>query len=78
MNYRRFLIYNVTGGVAWIFIFTLAGYFFGNIPAVEENFSLVIFAIIGVSVLPMLYEYVKSRREKNKVDEAVAAEGESV
>ncbi len=77
MDYRRFIIYNVVGGVTWIFLFTLAGYFFGNIPAVEENFSLVIFAIIGLSVLPMLYEYVKSRREKNKAEEAVATEGAS-
>ena len=62
MNYPRFLFYNVTGGIAWICIFVWAGYFFGNIPTVEKHFELVIFAIIGLSVLPMVWEYLKGRR----------------
>lgn len=62
MNYGRFLFYNVTGGVVWITLFVWAGYFFGNIPAVEKNFELVIFAIIGLSVVPMVIEYWKERK----------------
>ena len=66
MNYGRFLSYNVIGGFIWIFSFTLAGYFFGNIPFVQNNFKLVILAIILVSVSPMVYEYLKSKKNKNK------------
>ena len=62
MSYAKFILYNVVGGVAWIAIFVWAGYFFGTIPAVEKNFELVIFAIIGLSVLPMVIEYLKQRR----------------
>ena len=62
MHYPRFLFYNVTGGVAWITLFVWAGYFFGNIPTVEKHFELVIFAIIGLSVVPMVIEYWKERR----------------
>ncbi len=62
MDYPRFLFYNVTGGIAWITLFVWAGYFFGNIPAVEKNFELVIFAIIGLSVVPMIVEYWKERK----------------
>jgi membrane-associated protein len=59
MTYRRFLAYNVIGGVAWVSGFLFAGYWFGNIPWVKANFSSVILAIIVVSVLPMVYEYVR-------------------
>lgn len=62
MNYPRFLMYNVVGGVLWIAIFVWLGYFFGNIPAVEKNFELVIFAIIGLSIVPMILEYWKERK----------------
>ncbi len=62
MNYSTFLFYNVVGGVIWVTIFTLTGYFFGNIPAVKENFSLVILVIVALSVVPMVLEYVKHRR----------------
>jgi len=51
MRYRWFLTYNVIGGCLWIIAFTLAGYFFGGLPIVKENFSLVIYAIIGISML---------------------------
>jgi membrane protein DedA with SNARE-associated domain len=59
MTYRRFLVYNVVGGVAWVTGFLLAGYWFGNIPWVKQNFSAVILAIIFVSVLPMFFEYFR-------------------
>lgn len=62
MTYGKFLTYNIVGGVIWIALFVAAGYFFGNIPTVEKNFELVIFAIIGLSVLPMVFEYVKARK----------------
>lgn len=61
MSYGRFITYNVVGGVMWVGIFVFAGYFFGNIPFVKHNFSLVILAIIIISVLPGLYEFAKER-----------------
>jgi membrane-associated protein len=64
MQYSRFLAYNVVGGVVWVALFTLAGYFFGNLPAVQRNFKLVILAIIIVSVLPIVWEWVRARRER--------------
>lgn len=66
MNYGKFLLYNVVGGIAWIAIFTYAGYFFGEIPIVKRNFTLVIFAIIIISVLPMIYEFWRARMEGQK------------
>lgn len=62
MNYGYFLTYNVVGGVAWIAILTFAGYFFGQITFVKNNFEIVVIAIILISVLPMIFEYVRSRR----------------
>jgi membrane-associated protein len=61
MSYPRFAMFNVVGAIVWIFGFTLAGYFFGNIPAVKKNFTLVILAIIFVSVLPAVIEFLKAR-----------------
>jgi membrane-associated protein len=63
MSYGRFLFYNVTGGVIWIVLFVAAGYWFGNIPIVKRNFTLVILAIIFLSVLPAVVEYWRARRE---------------
>lgn len=66
MHYDTFVLYNVIGGIIWVTAFTLAGYFFGNIPAVQHNFTLVVLGIIGISVLPMIFEFIKSKREKAK------------
>lgn len=66
MSYSHFITYNVVGGIIWTALFTFAGYFFGNIPFVKENFELVIPAIILISVLPMVYEFVKARAEKKQ------------
>lgn len=66
MNYAKFITYNIVGGVIWITGFLFAGYFFGNIPAVKDNFGLVIIVIILLSVLPGVFEYVKSRRAAAK------------
>jgi membrane-associated protein len=62
MNYAKFLTYNVVGGVVWITLFLFGGYFFGNIPAVKENFGFVIIAIILVSVLPAIVEWIRHKR----------------
>jgi membrane-associated protein len=64
MNYGVFLAYNVIGGALWVAICVFSGYFFGNIAAVKENFSLVILAIIFVSTLPILWEAWKARRRR--------------
>jgi membrane-associated protein len=64
MSYRRFLAYNVIGGVAWILTFTLGGYYFGNIPAVKRNFTFVIMAIIIISVMPAVIEFLKAKYGK--------------
>jgi len=62
MNYRRFLVYNVVGGIAWVGICTGCGYGFGNIPWVKEHFEAVVVAIILLSVVPIAWEYYASRR----------------
>ena len=62
MTYRRFAAYNVIGGVAWVGSMLFAGYLFGNIPVVKENFTLVVLGIIGVSILPGVVAVVQERR----------------
>ncbi len=61
MNYTKFITYNVVGAILWVWGLTLAGYFVGNIPVVQENFGLVIVAIIVISVLPGVFEFAKAR-----------------
>ena len=63
MTYKKFMTYNVVGAVAWIFIFIPLGYFFGNLPFIQSNFKLVMIAIIVISVLPPIIEFI---RERNK------------
>ncbi len=67
MPYGRFAMFNVVGGLIWIFVFVFAGYFFGNIPVVRKNFTLAIMAIIVISVLPALFEAYRSSRESKSV-----------
>ena len=62
MHYAKFLTFSVFGSLLWIGLFLIAGYWFGNIPVVKSNFTLVIFAIIGISLLPALIEYLRARR----------------
>jgi len=64
MTYKKFIVYNVIGGIAWVSIFVLAGYYFGNIPTVQENFTLVILAIIIISVMPAVFELLRGRFRK--------------
>jgi membrane-associated protein len=65
MTYRKFIGYCLAGGALWVTLLTLAGYFLGSIPIVKNNFEIVVLGIIGVSVLPMLFEFIRSRRAKN-------------
>ncbi len=64
MNYRKFFTYNVVGGLVWVFTFILAGHFFGNMPAVKRNFHIVIFGVIGVSLIPIIWPWVSSKMNK--------------
>lgn len=64
MSYPKFIRYNVIGALVWVIGLTLLGYFFGNLPFVRNNFETVIFGIIGLSLVPMIVEFVKSRRKK--------------
>jgi membrane-associated protein len=61
MTYRRFLAYSVAGGLLWISLFTLGGYFFGNLPIIKQNFKLVILGVIAVSLLPTVIEVIRYR-----------------
>lgn len=63
MTYKRFIIYNILGGIGWIVTFVLGGYFFGNIPLVKNNFAFIILAIIIISVLPAIVEYLRQRNQ---------------
>lgn len=66
MNYRYFLNYNLLGATVWVLLCTMAGYFFGNIPVVKENFSLVVLGIIFISILPMIFSFIKSKMDSRK------------
>lgn len=66
MTYGRFIAYNVVGGLVWTAGFTFLGYYFGNIPVVRDNFSLVVVAIILISVVPIVYELVSSRQRRDR------------
>ena len=62
MNYRRFITFNVIGGILWVTIFITLGALFGNIPFVKNNFEIVTLGIVFISVLPMVFEFVRARR----------------
>ncbi|MEQ1746879.1 MAG: DedA family protein [Saprospiraceae bacterium] len=61
MQYRRFIGYCIGGGILWVTLLTLAGYFFGQIPIVKNNFEVVVFGIIGISVLPIVVEFARAK-----------------
>jgi membrane-associated protein len=73
MNYGRFALFNVTGGIAWVLSFLLGGWWFGGRALVQKNFKLVIIAIIAISVLPAAVEYL--RRRGRKPADAASAPG---
>ncbi len=64
MTYRKFISYCVGGGILWVSSLTLAGYFFGQIPIVKDNFEIVVLGIIGISVLPIILGYLMTKMEK--------------
>jgi membrane-associated protein len=66
MNYRLYVTFSIVGGVAWIGSLTLAGYFFGNIPVIKENLTLMILVIIFISFVPAILEFIKHRRQQAK------------
>jgi membrane-associated protein len=66
MSYRRFLLFNTVGGVSWAAVFFFIGYFFGNLPAVKQHFSIVVIAIILISAIPAIVAFVKNRKTAKK------------
>jgi membrane-associated protein len=66
MSYGKFITYNIVGGLVWTALFTFVGYFFGNLEIVQNNFSLVIVAIVVISVVPILVEMIKNQIAKKK------------
>jgi membrane-associated protein len=66
MTYGFFIRWNIIGGIIWVAIFTLLGYFFGNIPFVQQNFELVIIAIVFLSLIPAVVEGLKARKDFQK------------
>lgn len=67
MNYFKFIIYNITGGLLWVATFVLGGYYFGNIPLVKNNFSITIMVIVVLSILPVVIEFWKHRKAKKNL-----------
>jgi membrane-associated protein len=70
MSYSRFAMWNVSGAVAWVLSMTVSGYFFGQLPWVKENFELVVLAIVAISLLPVVREWWKARRESVAAESA--------
>ena len=73
MKYGRIVVYNIAGGCLWVAMFTLGGFFFGNLDFVKKNFSLVVVGIVLISVLPMVWELLKARREAGQLPTAAKA-----
>jgi len=63
MTYWKFISYNIIGGIAWVAIFIFGGYYFGNLPFVKNNFSFVIIAIIIISIMPAVVEFLRHRKK---------------
>ena len=80
MNFGKFTFFNVIGGVSWVSLFVLVGYFFGGVPFVQDHFEVIVLGIVGVSVLPAFIGAVKTalnaraRKQAGSVDEEVLAE----
>jgi membrane-associated protein len=71
MDYRKFVTYNIAGGILWVTSMTLLGYYFGNIPFVKKNFEYVIIGVILLSVMPVVIGYLKHRKEKKLEENGV-------
>lgn len=73
MRYSTFLSYNIIGGFVWVTVLVLAGYFFGNLPVVKDNFEVAIYVIIFVSLLPMIFEVIKHKLQKRREKEVATS-----
>ena len=69
MHYKTFLFYNIIGGFIWVTSLTFAGYFFGQMPIIKENFEFAVIVIVAISLLPMLFEYTKHKLSKKPREE---------
>ena len=76
MSYPKFLSYNIFGGVGWVTLVSLAGYFLGSVPLVRRNFDKAVLLIIFISILPIIFEFLKARYSKNPGSSAAVSEGE--
>lgn len=76
MRYGYFISYNIIGGIVWTALCIFGGYFFGNLPFVKDNFSIVIMAIIVISVMPAVFEYIKGKRESKIAAKPAQTPGE--
>ncbi len=76
MDYAKFFIYNVIGGILWVAVFVFGGFYFGNIPIVKENFSLVTILIIGISIMPAIVEFFRARTKIKEGAKRIAPENE--
>ena len=77
MTYPKFLAFNISGAITWMCVFILGGYFFGNLPFVKQNFTLVILGIIVLSILPSVFEFIRARRQIRQARQAVDYKKES-
>ena len=68
MHYYYFMVYNLIGGAAWVALFSYAGYFFGDLPIVQENLKLLIVAIIVISILPAIIEVIRAKMKSKKTE----------
>jgi hypothetical protein len=75
LHYCRFALYNVVGALVWTVLFLGAGFFFGNLPVVQHNFTLVVLGIVAVSVLPVVLEVMAARREHGQSGGGPAGNG---
>lgn len=66
MHYKKFVVYNIIGGISWVLIFLLAGFFFGNVPFVNNNFEFVIIVIVFISLLPGLFVFIREKLKDKK------------
>ncbi len=66
MTYRKYITYCIAGAIVWVTLLTISGYMFGNIDWVKKNFELVVFAIIGISLLPIAFEFIKHKLKQGK------------
>lgn len=74
MTYPKFLAFNISGAITWMCVFILGGYYFGNLPFVKNNFTMVILAIIVLSVLPSVFEFIRARRHIKQARQAAGGE----